>query len=185
MVDWMKVTPIAISAFALWISYRAHLLATKAHEKNKEHQERLENYDYYPRLYVDLQADREGKLFAVIRNESPRLPCRAAVINAELRLYSSTFNIDDRETLKIDSIAVESTYYGELARTTARVKSAIPCIRQDTLEAFPGERGQLSIRIVCEYEGPVKGSGKSYAYAFFSLSVTNEDSIVVSKREER
>jgi len=136
-------------------------------------------------MYVDLQADREGKLFAVIKNESSQLPCRAGIINAELKLYSSALTIDDRETLKVDSIAAESIYLGELARMTARIKNAIPSIRQDTLEDFPGERGQLSIRIVCQYEGPVRDSKKRYAYALFFLRIASDNSIIVTKREER
>lgn len=185
MMDWTKTVSIAISVIALWTSYRAHRLATKVHEDNEERQERLENYDYYPRMHVDLQADREGKLFAIIKNESSQLPCRAGIISAELKLYSTALNIDDRETLNVDSIAAESTHLGELARTTARIKNSIPSIRQDTLEDFPGERGHLSIRIVCEYEGPVRDSKKRYAYALFFLRITSDDSIVVTKREER
>jgi hypothetical protein len=185
MMDWTKVAPIVISAFAWWTSHRAYRLATEVQEENKERQERLENYDYYPRIYVDLQVDREGRLSALIRNESSQLPCKAGHITAELALYSTALNINDREVLEVDSIAADSTYHGELTRMSTRIKNAIPSIRQDTLEDFPGEKGQLSIRIVCKYEGPVRASQNRYAYALFFLRVNSDNSIVVAKREER
>ena len=185
MTDWTTVTTNVISGFAWLTAYRAHRLATRVQEDNRERQDRLENYEFYPRIYVDLRTDDSGNISAVIRNESTQLLCRAGSIQAELKLYHGPVNVNDREVVEVDRVDADSTHFEALAKLSTRIKNAVPSIRQDTPENFPDGKGQFSIRIVFRFEGPVSDSRERCSYATFFLQLNRDNTFAVLQREER
>ena len=183
MSDWTTWTPIALSTFALIISTKAYGFSRRVHHDNQEQQRRLEDYEFYPRIHVNLKVGQENKLHAVVVNESASVLCRAGRLDVELSLATGSTHTHDREQLIIDRLDPDSDIDLMLAKTNSTIRNATPLIKQNFQGDFPGSIGHFWIRVMFEYESAIPNSATKHAFGRFFLQLQQDGSIVVVKRE--
>jgi len=157
-MDWKYLITTAIAFAALLLSWLAKRDARRANETVKDYHERIEKYEYYPTLSIQLRAEKD-KICVLLTNTSKSNPSPEFKISFVLRISANgQYSVDDEHSTcsgaMLKPLETREIYPEQINKL---VGNSIPF-----LVTAPSEKTNFVLRAHVEYSAPHPRSEKSH-----------------------